>query len=201
MLRRMIGDEAFRRTLLRFYAPNTAGLKGSAEFQQIAEEESGLDLDGFFKAWLDTATTPEISFESVNVRRVREGWKLNGTVANRSPMPLPPVTVSVVKNGNQVASTTITLPDVPGQTVQRVDFEMIAPSLFATVVLDPGSDILNTAKSGRSAFLLFVWAKQRSVVMAVTLALSAICAVILRSRMKRSRSTPPEGDALESAGC
>ena len=54
MLRQVIGDEAFR-TVLQAYATDEAIRFGSAttsDFQRIAEEVSGEDLDAFFRQWV-----------------------------------------------------------------------------------------------------------------------------------------------------
>ncbi len=54
MLRNVIGDVAFGNTL-RAYAADPAvqyGVATTADFQRVAEEESGLDLDAFFYQWV-----------------------------------------------------------------------------------------------------------------------------------------------------
>ncbi len=188
MLREMMGDEAFGRTLQRFYTPGPAGLKGTLDFQAIAEEESGLDLDRFFEQWLGTATTPKLTLENVTVHRTTEGWQVRGTVTNQFPMPLPPVTVSVVRSGTQLETVTIALPDIPEQSVQQADFEITAPSLFTRVVLDPDANILNIAESATSISLFRVWAGQPAVILGAVLMVAATCALALAGYGKRRRS-------------
>jgi hypothetical protein len=191
MLRKTIGDEAFRRTLQRFYTQDTGDPKGTTEFQELAEEESGLDLDRFFQQWLGTTIMPEISMENVTVRRANSAWQVRGTITNLYPMPLPPITVSVVKGEKQVQSVAVTLSDIPEQSIQQATFEITAPSLFASVVLDPDSDILNIEDSGRKVSLLLVWARQPSVILAGTVVVAAACALIVTVYKRHRRPRPP----------
>jgi aminopeptidase N len=58
-LRNRIGDDAVFWTLLRRWVDERAGGTGTtAQFEALAEEVSGLDLDGFFDAWLHSTTKP-----------------------------------------------------------------------------------------------------------------------------------------------
>ena len=58
-LRTVIGDDDFW-TLLRQWVGDREGGNGStAQFEALAEEVSGQDLDAFFEAWLHSATKPE----------------------------------------------------------------------------------------------------------------------------------------------
>ena len=57
-LRNVVGDEDFF-AILREWATDHAGGNGATEqFEALAEEVSGQDLDGFFQAWLHSASKP-----------------------------------------------------------------------------------------------------------------------------------------------
>ena len=57
-LRHRIGEEDFW-TLLRRWAAERAGRTGSTvQFQELAEQVSGEDLNGFFDAWVRSASKP-----------------------------------------------------------------------------------------------------------------------------------------------
>ncbi len=183
-LRATVGEEAFNRTLRRFYLTEPTALQGTPEFQAIAEEESGLDLDRFFEEWLGTAKTPEIRLDGLTLARAPGGWLVKGTVVNRSPIPLPPAVVSVVRDGTAVNTTTIVLPDIPGQGRQEAPFEIAAPSLFSQVVLDPDADILNTAESDGRVMLLSIWAGQPWVI-AVGGVVLAVAFVLIIGRLSK----------------
>jgi aminopeptidase N len=63
-LRNRIGDAAFS-TLLRRWVSERAGGHGTTpEFEALAEEVSGLELDGFFDAWLHTGSKPADTAEN-----------------------------------------------------------------------------------------------------------------------------------------
>ncbi|GAA1767485.1 M1 family metallopeptidase [Nocardioides hankookensis] len=57
-LRNRIGEDAFWQLLRRWVADHRGGNGSTAEFQALAEEVSGQDLDGFFDAWLHTESKP-----------------------------------------------------------------------------------------------------------------------------------------------
>jgi len=57
-LRNRIGDDDFSALLRRWVADHRGGNGSTAEFEVLAEEVSGEDLDGFFAAWLHATTKP-----------------------------------------------------------------------------------------------------------------------------------------------
>lgn len=59
-LREKIGDEAFFDTLRTYTALYEDGNVSTADFQNVAEDISGEDLDAFFDAWLFTESLPDI---------------------------------------------------------------------------------------------------------------------------------------------
>jgi aminopeptidase N len=63
-LRHRVGEAAFW-TILRTWAADRAGGNGTVEqFQELAEQVSGLDLGGFFQAWLVDGTRPAHTVEN-----------------------------------------------------------------------------------------------------------------------------------------
>ncbi|MEW6048228.1 MAG: DUF2207 domain-containing protein, partial [Bacillota bacterium] len=71
-------------------------------------------------------------------------------------------------------------------------------SLFFTLVLDPEHDILNIAKSGRSAHLLFVWARHPQGMAVLASVLIVLCAVSAATWFKRRRRPPIVPDEQEA---
>ncbi len=63
-LRQRIGDPAFWLLLRRWVGENRYGHGSTPEFHALAEEVSGLDLDGFFQAWLHERTRPARTAEN-----------------------------------------------------------------------------------------------------------------------------------------
>jgi aminopeptidase N len=58
MLRSEIGDDAFFTVLRRYYATYAGGNVRSADFQTVAEEISGRDLEAFFRQWVQGSGQP-----------------------------------------------------------------------------------------------------------------------------------------------
>jgi aminopeptidase N len=57
-LRQTVGDEVFFRILRKWVSSQGGGTVTTNEFTQLAEGESGMQLDDFFQAWLFTAKKP-----------------------------------------------------------------------------------------------------------------------------------------------
>ena len=63
-LRNRIGETAFWTLLRRWVAERRGGHGTTAQFQALAEQVSGLDLDGFFDAWIHRGTKPADTVEN-----------------------------------------------------------------------------------------------------------------------------------------
>lgn len=113
MLRLVVGDEAFFRTL-HDYAQRFAGRGASLEeFEQLAEETSGKPLDYFFGQWLRSTGVPQFSLDYV-IYRTKEGFRVSGELKHeleifRMLVPVrvetegPPVTKVVEAAGPSTA--------------------------------------------------------------------------------------------------
>jgi aminopeptidase N len=67
MLRRQLGEEAFREGIRRFYASHIHGNAATEDLQNALEQASGRDLDTFFQQWLFEPGYP--------VYRVSQGYE------------------------------------------------------------------------------------------------------------------------------
>ncbi|MGH9805371.1 MAG: M1 family aminopeptidase [Candidatus Acidiferrales bacterium] len=77
MLRLLLGDDAFFRTL-HDYARRFAGHGATLEeFERLAEEVGGKPVDYFFGQWVRSTGVPQFSLEYV-VYRTREGFRVGG---------------------------------------------------------------------------------------------------------------------------
>ena len=54
----MVGDDDFMALLRRWVRDREGGNGSSAQFEALAEQISGEDLDAFFDAWLHSPTKP-----------------------------------------------------------------------------------------------------------------------------------------------
>ena len=138
------------------------------------------------------ATIPKISLEDLRVSRSAEGWLVSGVVRNTRPMPLPPMPVSVIRSGTQLVTTTVILQVTPGeQTTQEASFEVVAPSLFASVVLDPESRVLNVPDSVKRASLFRIWVGTPGLMGIGAAFLAAALSLPSLIRRKRASLEPP----------
>ncbi len=60
MLRRQIGDEAFRAAMARFYRSNRGRQASFADVQAALEASAEVDLDTFFSQWIDRVGAPDL---------------------------------------------------------------------------------------------------------------------------------------------
>jgi hypothetical protein len=65
MLRRMIGDDAFFRSIRRLYFGARFQRAGTDDVRAAFEKESGQDLKRFFDAWIGSSGTPAVAFSWV----------------------------------------------------------------------------------------------------------------------------------------
>ncbi|WP_432478992.1 M1 family metallopeptidase [Nocardioides sp. GXQ0305] len=63
-LRNRIGDDEFWTLLRQWVSEHENGTATTAEFEQMAEDVSDEDLDGFFDAWIHSRTRPERTVEN-----------------------------------------------------------------------------------------------------------------------------------------
>lgn len=62
MLRRLVGDDAFFRSLRRFYTTWRFRKAGTDDLRQIFEAETGRSLDRFFERWIYGSSLPHVRF-------------------------------------------------------------------------------------------------------------------------------------------
>jgi len=77
MLRRLIGDEAFRRGLQEFYREKKFGFASFDDIRSVFEKVSGMDLDGFFDQWTKRTGAPKIELEKAELNKNDEAFELS----------------------------------------------------------------------------------------------------------------------------
>jgi aminopeptidase N len=63
MLRGILGDEAFFRGIREYYAGFGGSVATSADFRDVMEDASGMELDWFFRQWLEEPGYPVLGLE------------------------------------------------------------------------------------------------------------------------------------------
>jgi hypothetical protein len=90
MLRRIVGEEAFRRALIAFQAEHRFGKAGTDELRQAMEKASGLDLSPYFEQWVYGTAVPTLALSN-RVESTREGYRTHVEVSAQAlpgAMPL-----------------------------------------------------------------------------------------------------------------
>lgn len=85
MLRRQIGDAAFRSGLRYMAAEGTGRSLSWSDLEGIFSRVSGQELRWFFRQWIEQTGAPELVFDEITVGRGDQGWKVSGTVVQTEP--------------------------------------------------------------------------------------------------------------------
>ena len=68
MLRRQLGDEAFKAALARFYREHRGSKAGFGDIRAQLEQVSGQDLELFFEQWVELAGAADLRLDAVEVQ-------------------------------------------------------------------------------------------------------------------------------------
>ena len=100
MLRWVVGDAAFDRSMRAFAAQFAWKPADSDDFRQVAEEQSGQRLTGFFTQWLDSTGAPDFK-NKYTVYRLgnNKGFRIAGEVQQDLDLFRMPVEVKVDTDG------------------------------------------------------------------------------------------------------
>ncbi len=144
MLRREIGDDAFRRGIRTYYAEYRDSTALSRNFQLVMERETGEDLGWFFRQWLTQPGYPRVT---VTVRR-EVGADGEAEIVVRQTQPEAwgafrvPVRVDVIDSSSgERASVTIRMDGRTGRAFLAI------PVGADTVLADPEKAVLMTAQT------------------------------------------------------
>lgn len=136
MLRRRLGDEAFRTVLRTFYERFRSTKASFRDLQRVAEEVSGASLARFFDDWITRPGAADLGVEVSAVERREADFLVRGTLHQRQPegpfLLDVPVTVQLA-NGAVRAVVTLAGPSTP--------FEIEAPQEPLVVHVDPQFDV------------------------------------------------------------
>ncbi len=80
MLRRRVGDDAFRQALARFYRGFRGKKASFADLREIFETETGEDLGQFFEQWVARPGAPALGVDIISVREEAGGYTVTGSL-------------------------------------------------------------------------------------------------------------------------
>ena len=95
MLRYVLGDDAFRRVLRTYHERYRLKRVTGADFQRVAEEVGGRDLDWFFDQWVRRTDGLDYSVADASTRRLPDGRWQTRVVVRRVGEAWMPVDVRV----------------------------------------------------------------------------------------------------------
>ncbi len=136
MLRRSVGDDAFRTGLAKFYRKNK-GKRASfddiaAAFESVVDE----DLSGFFKQWIHRAGAPALSLTDVSADATAEGYRINGTLHQTQEDEPFALAVPIHVQTDQGLETFVV-----DAARSKHDFELAVKSRPLSVAADPMFDV------------------------------------------------------------
>ncbi|MFN3531579.1 MAG: M1 family metallopeptidase [Candidatus Brocadia sp.] len=74
MLRRMIGDELFYKSLKRFYKEKIWQQASWKDIQYVFEDTGKMDLSWYFEQWINRKGAPFIELGKTGIEKVPDGW-------------------------------------------------------------------------------------------------------------------------------
>jgi aminopeptidase N len=146
MLRGILGEQGFNQ-LIQQYVREYTGVGGSAaQFQKLAEKQSGKELGWFFSEWIDTIGVPEFLSDFV-VFKTSNGFRISGSIKQDRDLFRMPVEVAVI-SGREETKTTV---EVIGKSTA---FDITTFALPDRVVLDPANKLLRDSRELQTAVQL-----------------------------------------------
>jgi aminopeptidase N len=147
MLRRDLGDAAFRAGLQGFYRDQAFRTAGYDQLRLAFEQASGRDLQGFFEAWTQRAGAPELALTGVILEPAASGFQLQGRVEQTQPPLSPfPLTVPLLVHTQDGGMIQRRIP-LDGRAANFM-IELAAPPL--RLALDPDFDLFRRLAPGEN---------------------------------------------------
>jgi len=109
----IIGEDAFRKTMLNFYETWKFKHPNTNDFIRVAEKASGMELDWYKEHWINTTNTIDYSLELIN-----EGTKKGNTIVTlkrEGIMPMPIDVAVTLKKKGEVVNITVPLRIMRGE--------------------------------------------------------------------------------------
>jgi aminopeptidase N len=98
MLRWIVGDQAFDKTMRNFLTQYSGKSATVDDFRAIAEKDSGQQLTWFFTQWLDSTGAPEFK-DKYTIYRVQKGFRVVGEIQQDMDLFRMPVELKIDTDG------------------------------------------------------------------------------------------------------
>jgi hypothetical protein len=135
MLRRQVGDEAFRGALKDIYRDRLFKKTSWTDIQKAFEASSRRSLQNFFDQWVYRKGAPRFYLDAVRAKRTGSIWKIEGRIVQESPLFSFDLDLRL-ETIDQTDSSTIRISD------KKTPFQITSKARPLKLVADPGSHIL-----------------------------------------------------------
>lgn len=163
MLRRQIGDAAFRSGLRHMATEGTGRSLSWSDLEGIFSRVSGQELRWFFRQWIEQTGAPELVFDEITVSRRGKGWKVSGVVLQTEPAYRLDLVLRLTDAAGRVLEQTLPLKG------QRTSFTIATAAPPAVLAGDPDSHLFRRlAATELPATINDLLAPQRPLVLVAT---------------------------------
>jgi aminopeptidase N len=142
MLRNLLGDDLFRRSIRRYVASHREGSVETVDLRRAIEAETGLNLEGFFDQWVFKAGHPDLkatfAWDEKRSTAVVTVKQVQGTDDKTPAAFSMPLTVAFHLGGKRVHEMKVRMDE------KEHSFEAKLPARPKFVSFDPGFRILKT---------------------------------------------------------
>ncbi len=143
MLRYVMGDENFFKTLKAYSQQYAWKSANTDDFKKVAETASGQDLGYFFIQWIESSLAPEFKLE-YTILRTTKGFRVMGKIAQDADTFRMPVDLKIETEGNPEEKRV----EVVGTSSE---FSVDTFGKPKSVVIDPNNRILRYSPQVRVA--------------------------------------------------
>jgi tetratricopeptide (TPR) repeat protein len=140
MLRWVLGDDAFLKTLQAMVRDYAGKSISTDEFEKLAEKVSNQPLTYFFAQWVSSTGVPQFK-RSWAVYRTEKGYQVVGKVQQDLDIFRMPVEIRVISEGRKPVNERVEMVGT------AADFTVNTPTRPLRVVVDPASRILKYDES------------------------------------------------------
>lgn len=139
MLRELVGHDTFREILRTFYQRHRLQHVTGADFQRVAEDVSGRDLDWFFGQWIERTDKLDYGVTSATTRQAGGRWRTRVEVVRTGKAWMP----VILRVGDQTRTL--------DSRERRQTVEIVTGTRPAEAVLDPDWVLIDMDRSNDRA--------------------------------------------------
>jgi len=136
MLRRRLGDDYFKQTMVRFYKNHEFKVSSFDDIRMAADSVSNSDLQAFFTQWLTRTGAPEIAIKKVNVSKYNTQYRVSLTLEQKQEADAFSVDIPITIATSESLETFIV-----NLTQKEQDFQFMIIDKPLKLVVDPQYDV------------------------------------------------------------